>query len=452
KVYAQGWDKIRAGRLARQKQLGLIPKNVALTPRSNVPKNWINEKTGWADKDNPAWNSLPADRQTDLARRMAVYAAMVDKMDRAVGRVVTHLKETGQYDNTLIFFLSDNGACAEWDPYGFDKLDSTLNIVHKGEELKQVGTEESYVSYGSGWANASNTPWRLYKHYGHEGGTRTPLVVSWPKGLKAKVGSRTDIPGTVADFMPTLVEICGAKYPTERNGQSIIPTQGVSLLPVLKGGNIAARSIFMEHEGNKSVREGNWKLVAISSKPWELYNLASDPTEMKDLSAAQPDRVAKMGADWENWAVNNMVKPKPKPGEVTTPDLVDKAIHITCEVAPESPDGVILAQGGNQRGYALLLKGGKPVFVVRQAGKLYTAESTQALQGRFNLEAHMEKDGTMRLLANGKEVAKGKAPGVFTAQPADELSIGEDTLSAVGDYESPNPLKGKVEKVKVEVK
>jgi arylsulfatase A-like enzyme len=447
KLYAQGWDKIREGRVQKQKKLGLLPKNVSLTPRSVVPKNWINEKTGWADKDNPAWDSLPADRQADLARRMAVYAAMVDRMDQAIGRVVNHLKETKQYDNTLIFFLSDNGACAEWDPNGFDKLDSTLNIIHKGEDLKKVGTDDSYISYGSGWANASNTPWRLYKHYGHEGGTRTPLLVHWPQGLKTKAGTRTDVPGTIADFMPTLVEVCGATYPTERNGQSILPTQGVSLAPMLKGGTLAARSIFMEHEGNRSVRQGDWKLVAIHDKPWELYNLTADPTEMNDLAKAQPARVEKMAADWETWAENSMVKPKPKSQQ--SPNLVGKAITITCEITPQAPNGVILAQGGNQRGYALLLQEGKPVFIVRQAGQLYTAAASQAPQGRFTLEAHMENDGAMRLLINGKEAARDKAPGVFTTQPMDELSIGEDVQSAVGTYQAPYSLKAKIENVKV---
>ena len=188
----KGWDAIRADRLARQKKLGLVPANLSLTPRSVVPANFINTQTGWADKDNPAWASLPADRRADLARRMAVYAAAIDIMDQNIGRVVAHLKQTGEWNNTLIFFLSDNGACAEWDPYGFDKLDSPLNILHTGADLKKVGGPDSYVSYGSGWANACDTPWRLYKHYAQEGGIRTPLIVHWPAGLKTQPGAKTD--------------------------------------------------------------------------------------------------------------------------------------------------------------------------------------------------------------------------------------------------------------------
>ena len=443
KVYANGWDKIREERLMRQKKLGLIDKNVALTPRSMVPKNWINERTGWADKQNPAWDSLPKDRQADLARRMAVYAAAVDVMDQAVGRVVKHLKDTKQFDNTLIFFLSDNGACAEWDPYGFDKLDSPTNILHKGDDLKQVGLPGSYISYGSGWANASNAPFRLYKHYAQEGGIRTPLIVHWPKGLKTAPGTRVEQPGEVADIMPTLVQLCGATYPEEHNGQVIPHYEGTSLVPVLDGGQLAPRELFMEHESNRMVRDGSWKLVALHDNPWELYNLADDPTEMKDLAAGNVARVEQMSAAWENWAENNNVKPK------AGANLVNKTLTITCDVTPRSKDGVIMAQGGNQRGIALYLKAGKPIFSVRQSGKLYTAAAPDAPTGKFSLEAHLEKDGAMTLAVDGKIVARGKAPGVFTAQPQDGLSIGEDLLSAVGDYNPPHPLNAKIENVKV---
>jgi arylsulfatase A-like enzyme len=312
----KGWDVIRAERLERQKKLGLIPESVELTPRSVVPENWINKETGWADKENPAWNTLSEDRQGDLARRMAVYAAMVEIMDRNVGRVVAHLKETGEWDKTLVFFLSDNGACAEWDPFGFDKLDSTLNILHTGEDLKKIGAPDSYISYGSGWANACNTPWRLYKHYAHEGGIRTPLIVHWPDGLKTAPGSLTTQAGYISDFMSTLVELCGAEYPTERNGAAILPPQGMNLSPVFRGETdrgLEARILCVEHEGNRMVREGDWKLVALHDKPWELYDLASDPTERNDLADREPDRRQRMSQDWETWAINSRVKPRTVP-------------------------------------------------------------------------------------------------------------------------------------------
>ena len=446
-VYAKGWDAIREQRLERQKKMGLIGQDVALTPRSMVPKNWINTQTGWADKQNPAWDSLPADRQKDLARRMATYAATVDLMDKSIGDIVAHLKKTGQYDNTLILFLSDNGACAEWDPFGFDKLDSPLNILHKGEDLKKIGAPESYVSYGSGWANASNTPWRLYKHYAQEGGIRTPLIASWPKGLKTKAGSRTDQPGEVADFMPTLVQLGGATYPMERNGNQIPPFEGESLVPVLDGQNLAPRILCMEHEGNRMVRESNWKLVAIHDQPWELYDLGADPTEMNDLAGAQPQRMAKMDADWTDWAQKNAVIARP------APQLVGKEINISCDVETTAKNGVILAQGGRERGYVLYLQDGVPSFGVRQNEVLFLATADKKVPtGKFKLSARMEKSGAMTLSINGVRAATGKAPGVFAAQPQDGLSIGEDTLSAVGDYNPPFALRGKVENVKVETK
>jgi arylsulfatase len=376
---------------------------------------------------------------------MAVYAATVDIMDHNIGRIVAHLKETGEYDNTLIFFLSDNGGCAEWDPYGFDKLDSTLNIVHTGEDLKKVGSPESYVSYGTGWANASDTPWRLYKHYAQEGGIRTPMIAHWPQGLKTKPGALASEPGYLTDFMPTVVELCGGRYPTERNGVAILPTEGVSLVPTFQNKKLKPRTLCVEHEGNRMVRETDWKLVALSGRPWELYDLAKDPTEMHDLSASEPQRVMKLNADWNDWAVRCNVIPR------KTPQIAGRSLAIRCDVTPDAPasTGVILAQGGSQRGYALYLKAGIPIFGVREKGTLYTAIAPTAPTGKFSLEAHLADDGAMTLAVNGTVVGHAKAPGVIELQPQDPLTINEDTLSPVGDYQTPNRFKGKVEHVSI---
>jgi len=444
----KGWDVIRAERLARQKRLGLVPEDLLLPPRGVVPSNFINRQTGWADREIPAWDALPADRRADLARRMAVYAASVDVMDRNIGRVVAHLKMTGQWENTLVFFLSDNGACAEWDPYGFDKLDSPLNVLHTGDDLKKVGAPDSYVSYGSGWANASDTPFRLYKHYAEEGGIRTPLIVHWPRGLKTKAGALTDQLGYLTDFMPTLLEVCGARYPAERDGVSVLPAEGVSLTPTFRGQGLPRRTLCVEHEGNRMARDGDWKLVARSGKPWELYDLASDPTEMNDLAGREPGRVRELSAAWQAWAERCNVVTNP------SPQIANRALRIRCDVVPAgadgSADGVLLAQGGDQRGYALHIKSGRPVFSVREDGKLTEVAASTAPEGRFALEANLAKDGTMTLAIDGKIAARGKAPGPIKAQPRDELSIGRDTFSAVGDYAPPHPYRGKVENVRVE--
>ena len=167
----------------------------------------------------PRLDSLPADRRVDLARRMAIFAAMVEHMDGAIGRVVASLKEHGQLDNTLILFLSDNGACAEWDPLGFD-VDTgpkTTNVLHTGKDLAAMGGPGTYHSYGSGWANASNTPWRLYKHYAHEGGISTPLIAHWPAGLKRR-GEMDSRVGHIVDIMATCVDVSGAHYPAAAAG------------------------------------------------------------------------------------------------------------------------------------------------------------------------------------------------------------------------------------------
>jgi arylsulfatase len=274
-----------------------MPESLALTPREPIPKNPYNGKTGWAGKEIPAWNSLPEDRRRDLARRMAVYAGMVDHMDQAIGRVLAHLKSTGQEQNTVIFFLSDNGACAEWDPFGFNGEEPKT-----GEGLKRIGGPGSYVSCGTGWANACNTPLRLYKHYAHEGGVRTPFIVHWPAGLKAK-GMVPGL-GYITDFMPTIRELAGAMYPNQVGDIAIQPEEGVSLVPVFNGTPLAPRKIFMEHEGSSFVREGDWKLVHLNTNPkdsLELYNLASDPTEMNNLAVQEPKRVNEMAAAYQGW-------------------------------------------------------------------------------------------------------------------------------------------------------
>ncbi len=445
-LYARGWDKIRAERLARQKELGLVPKDLKLTPRSNIPANQFNVKTGWADKDNPAWDSLPADRRADLARRMAVYAAMVDRMDQAIGRIVARLKETGQFDNTIIFFLSDNGACAEWDPWGFDETSGPKNILHTGADLKKIGGPDSYSSYGSAWANACNTPFRLYKHYGHEGGINTPLIVHWPAGLKTQAGAITREAGHITDFMPTLLELAGASYPQARDGRKVLPSEGVSLVPVLQGGHLPSRQIFMEHEGNRAVREGRWKLVALKDKPWELYDLEADPTEMNNLAAGNRDVIARVAKAWDSWADRCSVRSSSS----FAPQIANKLLTITCEVEPQSRDGVILAQGGNQQGYALWLRDGQLLFGVRINGTLTSIAARETPAGRLMVAARLSRDGTMQLLANGRVVAEGKASGPIPAQPVDELSIGQDARTAVGDYAAPYPLRGKIENVRVQ--
>ena len=311
--FEKGWDAIRAERLARQQQLKLVPADLELTPRSDVPAKSHAKPSPYAGQPNPEWTSFPEDRRRDLARRMAVFAAMVDRMDAAVGRVVADLKAHGEFERTLILFLSDNGACWEWDPLGFDESSSPKNILHLGADLKSIGMPDSYVSYGSAWANAGNTPWRSYKHFSHEGGIRTPMIAHWPAGIGAR-GELRQQTGHLIDFMPTLLELAGGTYPAQRNGVAVQPMEGVSLVPAFANRGVArAAPLFFEHDGSRGVRDGNWKLVSTVGDAWELYNLASDPTEMKNLAGVQPERVRDLAAQWTAWAKRTHVDPTTNP-------------------------------------------------------------------------------------------------------------------------------------------
>jgi arylsulfatase len=304
--YTAGWDVLRDERLTRMKRQGLVADRTKLSPRSTFT-NFGETQTA----ENPAWNTLPMDRQADLARRMAIYAAMIDRMDQNIGRIVADLRAKGELNNTLILFMSDNGACAEWDPFGFDVSSSANNVLHRGADLERMGAPGTYHSVGSAWANASNTPWRMYKHYSHEGGISTPCVVHWPAGEFRRRGTVENTPAHLIDLMPTIVEAAGATYPQRLGTREILPMAGVSLLSMLRGRRLPERTLYFEHEGHRAVREGRFKLTALRGEPWKLYDMDRDRIEMEDLSAKQPDRVASLAKKWDQWASVNQVTPLP---------------------------------------------------------------------------------------------------------------------------------------------
>ncbi len=310
-TYKVGWDIIRQQRFARQGEMGLLPQIDTLPDREIIGPNRVSDLDGTAFDQNPAWDTLEPARQTDLARRMAIFAAMVEIMDRNIGRVLEHLRESGQLDNTLILFFSDNGACAEWKPYGFDIKSGPDNILHEGEALETMGLPGSYHSYGSAWANASNTPLRLYKHYTYEGGISTPCIVHWPNG-GVPAGTIRHEPAHIVDVMPTFLEAAGAKYPEEIRGQRSLPLAGTSLLPLYRGGPMERGAIYFEHESNRGLRLGKWKLVGLGSTgPWELYDIEQDRDERNNLASSEPERVKEMAAMWEEWAVRDKALPWP---------------------------------------------------------------------------------------------------------------------------------------------
>jgi arylsulfatase A-like enzyme len=305
-TYGQGWDSIRAARLEKQIHLGLFSKGTPLSPIGGYKTRQDFARSG----ENPAWKTLDADRQADLARRMAVFAAMITCMDRNIGRVIDDLQKNGELNNTLVLFLSDNGACAEWDPFGFDESSGPKNTLHTGDQLAAMGNATTYHSYGSGWANAGSTPFRLYKHYCHEGGIRTPFIVHWPRGFTAK-GEWRDQPGHLIDVMATCVDVCGSKYPAKRGDTDVTPMEGTSLVPAFADRPLKRDVLAWEHEKNRAIRVGDWKLVAKAGVQWELYDLKADPVELNDLAAKHPDQVRAMSEQWEAWAKRCQVLPYP---------------------------------------------------------------------------------------------------------------------------------------------
>lgn len=311
--FDSGYDVARKARVEKMKQLGLLDSKWNPVPTA----------LDWNKVENKAWE----------ARCMEVYAAMIDNMDQGIGKIIAQLKKDGQWDNTLIFFLQDNGGCAEPmgrsvptdqpttqpKPMGPDELQTKIwppMQTRDGRWLRRgpgvmPGPEDTYMGYGQGWANVSNTPFREYKHWVHEGGISTPLIVHWPAGIsKSRDGKLEKQPGHLIDIMATCVDVSGVNYPKELNGNKLKPMEGVSLQPAFGGHSLKRKEpIFWEHEGNRAVRDGKWKLVAKENQPWELYNMEKDRPEMHNLAEKNRKRVEEMAAQWDAWAARANVLP-----------------------------------------------------------------------------------------------------------------------------------------------
>jgi arylsulfatase len=296
--YDEGYEALYAQRLARQKQLGLVPKDAAPIDPARF---------------RPRWSALSAEEKKFESRRMEIYAAMVSDLDHYIGEVVAYLKRTGQYDNTFIMFSSDNGPEST-------RRDLQPGIrEHIGKEydhsLDNLGSATSYVMYGANWASASATPFNRHKATAFEGGTHVPAFVHYPR--KVKPGSRSAATGTVMDLLPTFLALAGAHHPgSSYRGREVLAPTGTSLLPVLFG---TARSVHPADQplgwelfGHRSVREGQWKLVWDNALPaaqrrWQLFDLGQDMAEQHDLSAAQPQAFARLQQGWERYSRENGV-------------------------------------------------------------------------------------------------------------------------------------------------
>jgi len=478
--FDSGYAPVREARLARMKQMGLVPPETTLSPGSD----------DWASVPDKVWE----------ARCKEVYAAMVETMDAGIGRIVAQLQAAGQFENTLILFLQDNGGCAEntgrldnaadpgnLKPLRPDQLQTKSSPPMQTRDGRWVktgpsvlpGPADTYIAYGRGWANVSNTPFREYKHWTHEGGISTPLIAHWPKGIKGdRAGQLDRQPGHLIDLMATCVDLSGATYPTEFNGQTIKPREGVSLRPAFEGQPLArTQPLFWEHESNRAVREGDWKLVAKEGQPWELYNIANDRIESHNLAAAEPSRTSDLAAKWDAYAARANVLPlgswrkesgdsgplsQQKRFTLKAGDHLDRGqapaiagrsitIEATIEVSDQHPDGVIVAQGGSASGFSLYLKAGEPHFAIRSADDLFTVKGRKLTPGEHTLIAKLYPRGLLGLDVDRQPAVKPMAGKLVARMPADGLDVGSDPGGAVGPYTSPFPFGGTIKGLVIEL-
>jgi len=345
-MYDKGWDELRKERYARMLEMGLI------RPEWRMSEAY--PATPWEDEELKDWH----------AACMEVYAAMIDNMDQGIGRIIGALEERGELDNTLIFFLQDNGACAEnygWGrsgadtirvdpdaikpyPSGYLQTDMEPLQTRDGRPVRvgygvYPGPADTYVGYDISWANASNTPFRMFKHWTNEGGISTPLIVHWPEGFADKGELRWQ-PGQLPDIMATCVDVAGADYPEEFRGNQITSMEGTSLVPAFSNRELDREYLYFEHEGNRAIRKGKWKLVSeawswpfmhdtnneLAFEKWELYDLETDRTELNNLADQFPDIVEELAAEWLKWGEGTGAIPKP-PQRTEIPDHVRERLE-----------------------------------------------------------------------------------------------------------------------------
>lgn len=473
-MYDKGYAAFRKSRLEKMKRLGVIAQDIQLSEQAK----------DWDKVTNKEWET----------RCMEVYAAMVDRMDQGIGKIVNSLKTTGQFDNTLILFMQDNGGCAEGlgrkgngerpnqpeAAMGIDELqvDMIPKKTRDGWPLIQgtkvmPGPADTYIAYGEGWANVSNTPFREYKHWVHEGGISTPLIAHWPKGIGRR-GKIDHTPGHLIDVMATCVDLAAADYPKEKDGQTIKPMEGKSLTPTFAGKTIEREAIYFEHEGNRAVRAGDWKLVAKSKTgPWELYNLVKDRSEQNNLAADEPARVRTLTAMWQAYAERAEVLPltpyykKKKNSETSkktwfqlkaaddlvsskSPAVVGKSFQVNVQLVKWGTQGVILAQGGSSHGYSVHQEDDQVVFSMRRGGKLSTCDaSVEDLGLKFTVS--VQADGHVDWKSKGVSVGNGKVEGGLLKMPADGTQVGQDLEGKVGKYPGDGSYDGEIEKVSIKI-
>ncbi len=472
-LYDIGYDAIRSARYEKMVEQGVIAENST--------DDWPLQKS-WKESDYLAWD----------IRNMEVYAAMVDCMDRGIGRIVDSLVEAGTFDNTLILYLQDNGGCAEnygrngeGKPRADEPTLEPLSAEHLQVDMQPkqtrdgypirtgkgvlAGPADTYLSYGKAWATVSNTPFREYKHWTHEGGISTPLIAHWPAGI-LRSGQLEHTPGHLIDLMATAVDVAGADYPAEfHDGQAIKPMEGTSLQPIFWGDEIEREAIYWEHEGNRAVRRGDFKLVAKDNQKWELYNIVRDRSEQYDMATSQPHLVAELSRLWDAYARRANVLPltpyRKKADKLNqnkliftlkqnddlkrqdAPYVVNRGVFFEAKLS-DVQAGVVVAQGGTTNGWGVYIQDSKLIFALTREGQRYLI-SSKSVSGAGRVILRLAKDGSVTLRWNGLEVARGTIPRLLSEQPLDGLQIGQDLEGCVGTYRSPNRYPGKIEAVTI---
>ncbi len=365
-MYDEGWDVMREKRYARMVELGLISPEQTPVSRNESGRLWENE----TDKEFQAAN-------------MEVHAAMIDCVDQGVGRIIQKLKETGEYDNTIIIFSSDNGASSENYGIGeFDRHDRTRDGQMVTHDSRTPGDQLSYNYLGTGWAGAINTPFRYWKAESFHGGIAAPTIVHWPAGMKSGKGSIVNEPCHFIDIMPTCIALAGAEYPSTYNGHSIKPlaAEGRSLLPLISGEGEwnGERTLFWEHENGRAVRVGNWKMTSLRNGGWQLFDLSTDYSETNNVAAEYPDKVREMKTLWNNWAKSVGLKVEEEMADTEKEllfyypfdgDLTDKSPNNY----PLSSNGHSFAEG--RFGQALSLNGNAQYLDFNTTGTVNTKDT-----------------------------------------------------------------------------
>ena len=492
-TYTVGWDEIRRRRHARQLELGIIPAGTVLSPRESNTVDGVQ-----------AWDDLTDTERLVFARYMAVYAAMVDEIDQSLGRLRAALEETGDWENTIVVYLSDNGASREGEATGTTNYFTHLagspdTVTRDAQRLDLIGSPQAMSHYPRGWAMAGNTPFRLFKRHTHAGGVQVPCILSWPTGLADQGGAIRAQYAHCIDILPTVLELAGLSAPTEFRGNELLEMDGMSLLGVLRDGDAAAVRLeqYYENEGHRGFYRDGWEVVSnreprtpFGDHEWELYDLRSDPSETIDLAADEPERVAELSLGWHEAAVANNVYPldegsgwrwlvRPPGDEVFqepvtiwpgTPTLErirsgaltwQRSFTVTIDVTFASGDeGVLVAHGDQGGGYSVEIRDGLVVFVHNDGGGTTAiVEVGSLVVGRQQLVLDIQAPGgtvwaVTLLVGGGRHGEPFTCPMLWPMAPFSGIDVGIDRASPVdwARYEShgPFPYSGTLHSVRYE--